>query len=332
MLVQILLLLVGLALVVFGADYLVDGASAVARRFGLSEFVIGLTIVGMGTSAPEMVVSFIGAAQGNADIAIGNVVGSNIFNTLLILGLTALLLPMDITRENRKKDIPVNILITVLLIVLGLELTFFGFGTDGLSRIDGAILVALFVAYMWSSFAQKTPEAQPESESKPIKPWLAVIMILGGLGGLVAGGKLFVNSATAIAHALGRAGRKRQIHRYHHPRRRHVHAGTGHLRGCSRKKEGPIGAGQYHRLQCVQHPAYSWWQRAHPSPLVHGHHLRGFRRPAGQRPGAVDSLLCGQKKQTGPVGRQSVPSYLGGLYGLAHCSSVSCSLDSTGLL
>ena len=203
MLVQILLLLVGLALVVFGADYLVDGASAVARRFGLSEFVIGLTIVGMGTSAPEMVVSFIGAAQGNADIAIGNVVGSNIFNTLLILGLTALLLPMDITRENRKKDIPVNIFITVLLIVLGLELTFFGFGTDGLSRMDGAILVALFVAYIWSSFAQKTPEAQPESESKPIKPWLAVIMILGGLGGLVAGGKLFVNSATAIAHALG---------------------------------------------------------------------------------------------------------------------------------
>ena len=313
MLVQILLLLVGLALVVFGADYLVevDGASAVARRFGLSEFVIGLTIVGMGTSAPEMVVSFIGAAQGNADIAIGNVVGSNIFNTLLILGLTALLLPMDITRENQKKDIPVNIFITVLLIVLGLELTFFGFGTDGLSRIDGAILVALFVAYIGSSFAQKTPEAQPESESKPIKPWLAVIMILGGLGGLVAGGKLFVNSATAIAHALGVSDK---------------------LRGCSRKKEGPVGAGQYHRLQCIQHPAYSWRQRAHPSPLVHGYHLRGFRRPACQRPGAVYGLLCGQKKQTGPVGRQSVPSYLGGLYGLAHCSSVSCSLDSTGLL
>ena len=84
MIIQILLLLVGLALVVFGADYLVEGASAVARKFGLSEFVIGLTIVGMGTSAPEMVVSFIGAAQGNADIALGNVVGSNIFNTLLI--------------------------------------------------------------------------------------------------------------------------------------------------------------------------------------------------------------------------------------------------------
>ena len=203
MIVQILLLLVGLAFVVFGADYLVEGASAVARRFGLSEFVIGLTIVGMGTSAPEMVVSFIGAAQGNADIALGNVVGSNIFNTLLILGLTALILPMEITPENRKKDIPVNIIITVLLIVLGQELTFFGFGTDGLSRIDGIILLALFIAYMWSSFSQKASEPQEETDTKPVKVWLAVIMILGGLAGLIVGGKLFVNSATAIAHALG---------------------------------------------------------------------------------------------------------------------------------
>lgn len=203
MIIQILLLLVGLALVVFGADYLVEGASAVARKFGLSEFVIGLTIVGMGTSAPEMVVSFIGAAQGNADIALGNVVGSNIFNTLLILGLTALILPMGISADNRRKDIPVNILTTVLLIVLGLEHTLFGFGTDGLSRLDGAILVVLFIAYMWSSFTKKTAESTQENEAKPIKPWLAAIMIIGGLGGLVAGGNLFVNSATAIAKALG---------------------------------------------------------------------------------------------------------------------------------
>ncbi|MBO5596225.1 MAG: calcium/sodium antiporter [Bacteroidales bacterium] len=203
MIIQILLLLVGLALVVFGADYLVEGASAVARKFGLSEFVIGLTIVGMGTSAPEMVVSFIGAAQGNADIALGNVVGSNIFNTLLILGLTALILPMGISADNRRKDIPVNIVTTVLLIVLGLEHTLFGFGTDGLSRLDGAILVVLFIVYMWSSFTKKTAESTQENEAKPIKPWLAAIMIIGGLGGLVAGGNLFVNSATAIAKALG---------------------------------------------------------------------------------------------------------------------------------
>ena len=117
MLLQIILFLAGLALVVFGADYLVEGSSALARKFGLSEFVIGLTIVGMGTSAPEMVVSFIGAAQGNADIALGNVVGSNIFNTLLILGITALILPMAITRENRRRDIPMNIVTVVVLLV-----------------------------------------------------------------------------------------------------------------------------------------------------------------------------------------------------------------------
>ena len=203
MLLDIILLLAGLALVVFGADYLVEGASAVARKLGLSEFIIGLTIVGMGTSAPEMVVSFIGAAQGNADIALGNVVGSNIFNTLLILGITALLLPMPITKDNRKKDIPMNILITVMLILLGLEKTIFGFGTDGLSRIDGGILLVLFIAYMWKSFAQKEAVPEPAEGEKVISPWLALLMVTGGIAGLIFGGKLFVGHATSIAHALG---------------------------------------------------------------------------------------------------------------------------------
>ena len=204
MFLEIILLLAGLALVVFGADYLVEGASSLARRVGLSEFVIGLTIVGMGTSAPEMVVSFIGAAQGNADISIGNVVGSNIFNTLLILGITALILPMPITSDNRKKDVPMNILITVLLIVLGLEHTLLGFGTDGLSRVDGAILVALFLGYMWMSLRQNTPEMAEEADGKKTPPlWLALLMVAGGLAALIFGGNLFVNSATAIAHAVG---------------------------------------------------------------------------------------------------------------------------------
>ena len=203
MFVQILLLLAGLALVVFGADYLVDGASSVARRFGLSEFVIGLTIVGMGTSAPEMVVSFIGAAQGNADISLGNVVGSNIYNTLLILGTTALLLPMAVTPDNRKKDIPMNIIITVLLIGLGLERTLFGFGTDGLSRWDGAILVAVFVLYMWHSFRSGSGQETDGDGTPSRKLWVSVLLILGGLAGLIAGGNLFVNSATHIARAIG---------------------------------------------------------------------------------------------------------------------------------
>lgn len=199
-----ILFLAGLALVVLGADWLVEGASSVARRAGLSEFVIGLTIVGMGTSAPEMVVSVLGALEGNGDIAVGNVVGSNIFNTLLILGLTALILPIGITSSNRRRDIPVNIAVTLLLLFLGLERTFFGVGTDGLSRIDGAVLLAIFIVYMWISFARgKSLPEESEPGHAPMKLWLAVLMILGGLAALVIGGNLFVDNATGIASRLG---------------------------------------------------------------------------------------------------------------------------------
>ena len=199
---QVLLLIGGLALIVFGADWLVDGASGIARRFGLSEFVIGLTIVGMGTSAPEMVVSFIGAFQGNADIAIGNVVGSNIMNTLLILGVTALILPMAITPSNWKRDIPMNILITVLLIVLGLEYTIFRFGTNGLSRVDGGILIALFIGYMILSFKGNKPDEE-DSPAKQRSIGMCLLLIVAGIAGLAFGGKLFVNNATELALALG---------------------------------------------------------------------------------------------------------------------------------
>ena len=199
---QVLLLIGGLALIVFGADWLVDGASGIARRFGLSEFVIGLTIVGMGTSAPEMVVSFIGAFQGNADIAIGNVVGSNIMNTLLILGVTALILPMAITPSNWKRDIPMNILITVLLIVLGLEYTVLHIGTNGLSRLDGGILIALFIGYMILSFKGNKPDEE-DSPAKQRSVWMCLLLVVAGIAGLAFGGKLFVNNATELAHALG---------------------------------------------------------------------------------------------------------------------------------
>lgn len=207
MLLQILILLAGLALVVFGADYLVEGASGIARRFGLSEFVIGLTIVGMGTSAPEMVVSFIGAFHGNADISVGNVVGSNIFNTLLILGITGMLLPMAITPENRRRDIPMNIVVTFLLVLLGFKHTILGIGSDGLSRVDGAVLVALFAVYMWMSFRSpgsgQADDSPAGEETKEIKPGWAVLMIVGGLAALIFGGNLFVDSATEIARELG---------------------------------------------------------------------------------------------------------------------------------
>lgn len=202
MLLQIFLFLFGLLLVVWGADALVDGASSIARKFGISEFVIGLTIVGMGTSAPEMVVSFIGAIGGNADIAVGNVIGSNIFNTLLILGLTAMILPMNITYLNLKKDIPINIVITVLLLVLGMNFSIFGCGANRLSRVDGLVLLALFCLYMYMSFRFDTPNNNEEEPGETKKTGWAILFIVLGLNGLVVGGKLFVDSAVSIAKML----------------------------------------------------------------------------------------------------------------------------------
>ena len=203
MLLQIVVFIIGLGLVVKGADWLVDGSSAIAKRLGISDFVIGLTIVGMGTSAPEMVVSFIGAIKGNADIAIGNVIGSNIFNVLLILGATALICPMAITKINRRKDITINIGITVLLLVLGMTHTLFGFGNDTLSRVDGLLFLVLFAIYIYMSFRFDTADDEAEDDGKKMSKALSIFMIVGGLASLVFGGQLFVDSATKIAKMMG---------------------------------------------------------------------------------------------------------------------------------
>lgn len=202
MTLQILILLGGLALILFGANWLVDGSSSIAKKFGISEFVIGLTIVGIGTSTPEMVVSFLSAFQGKADMAIGNIVGSNIFNTLMILGVTALIAPLTITKSNLKKDIPLNIFVTVLLILLGMNFTIFGLGQDQLSRIDGAILLAIFAWYLYTSFKSDTADEDGEG-IKEYKTGISVLLIVAGLGALIAGGKLFVNSATELAKMFG---------------------------------------------------------------------------------------------------------------------------------
>ena len=199
---QFFILIAGLLLILLGANYLVDGASSIAKRFGLSEFIIGVTIVGIGTSAPEMVVSFMSAIQGKADMAIGNIVGSNIFNTAMILGVTALIAPLAITRSNLRKDIPLNIIVTILLIALGMNFTITGLGKDQLSRIDGAILLGIFVWYLWSSFRSDSAD----DEDEPIKQHsiaISILMITGGLAGLIFGGRLFVNSATEIARMFG---------------------------------------------------------------------------------------------------------------------------------
>lgn len=203
MLTQILILLAGLALIIFGADWLVDGASGIARKAGISEFVIGLTIVGFGTSCPELVVSLTGALSGSADISIGNVVGSNIFNTLLILGLTAVIAPITITRENKRRDIPMTIGVTALFILCGMSMTFFHLGSyDGLSRVEGIVFLALFCLYIYSCFKNGS-EAVEESDAKQMSLAKGIALTLLGLAGLVIGGRLFVDSSVAIARAVG---------------------------------------------------------------------------------------------------------------------------------
>ena len=203
MLLQVFILIAGLLLILFGANYLVDGSSSIAKKFGLSEFIIGLTIVGIGTSTPEMVVSFMSSLQGKADMAIGNIVGSNIFNTMIILGITALITPLVITKSNLRKDIPLNIIVTVLLILLGMNQTIFGLGENQLCRIDGAILLGVFAWYLWSSFKSDSADEDEESQIKEYTGLMSVVLIIGGLAGLIAGGKLFVNSATELAKMFG---------------------------------------------------------------------------------------------------------------------------------
>lgn len=202
-LTYILLIIAGLLLVVFGADWLVDGASGIARRVGISEFVIGLTVVGFGTSCPELVVSLTGALQGNADVAIGNVIGSNIFNTLLILGLTALLVPVTVSPANRKRDIPITISVTLFFLAFALHKTLFGIGdSDGLTLLSGIVFLIIFAFYLYICF--KYDEGVGESEEvKTISTGKAVALVIAGLAGLIVGGRLFVDYSVSLARTVG---------------------------------------------------------------------------------------------------------------------------------
>ena len=200
-----LILIISLVGIVFGAEFLVAGSVSVARRYKVSDFVIGAAIVGIGTSMPELVVSFFGALKGNADVAIGNVVGSNIFNVLGILGLTAICFPIAIDRKNMTFEIPFCIAVSVLLTLLALN--FFNGMPSMISRIDGLILILLFVGYMWYSFArdkQNTTDEAPVETKEPILAlWVALLKIVGGLALLITSGDFFVDNAIVIAKSWG---------------------------------------------------------------------------------------------------------------------------------
>ena len=198
--VNILLLLVGLGLVVLGADWLVNGASSIARRAGISEFVIGLTIVGFGTSCPELVVSLSGAIEGNSDISVGNVVGSNIFNVLFILGLTAMVLPVGMTDKNRRIDIPITLGVTILLIILGITGSMSG---PVISRWEGVLMLLVFSAYLFYCFKSDSKDEFSETQRDTLSITKSIALTLTGLAGLIFGGDLFVDSATALARQIG---------------------------------------------------------------------------------------------------------------------------------
>lgn len=197
---NILLLLVGLGLVVLGADWLVNGASSIARRAGISEFVIGLTIVGFGTSCPELVVSLSGAIEGNSDISVGNVVGSNIFNVLFILGLTAMVLPVGMTDKNRRIDIPITLGVTILLVILGITGSMSG---PVISRWEGVLMLLVFSAYLFYCFKSDSKDEFSETQQATLSITKSIALTLTGLAGLIFGGDLFVDSATALARQIG---------------------------------------------------------------------------------------------------------------------------------
>lgn len=198
--INLILLLIGLGLVVLGADWLVNGASSIARRAGISEFVIGLTIVGFGTSCPELVVSLTGAIEGNSDISVGNVVGSNIFNALFILGLTALVLPVGMTDKNRRIDIPITLVVTILLVVLGITGSMSG---PVISRWEGVVMLLVFSVYLFYCFKSDSKDEFSETQQAILSLPKAIALTLTGLAGLIFGGDLFVDSATALARQIG---------------------------------------------------------------------------------------------------------------------------------
>ena len=196
-----ILLIVGLALITFCADMLTKGCVGVAARFNVPEFVVGLTIMAVGTSMPELTVSFMSALKGSSEMAIGNVTGSNLFNIFIVIGLCALLRPMDITKENIRRDIPICIAVSALLWLFTSD-TLLGLGAENkVNRVEGVIFLILYVGVIL--YTLRTSKGEESSNAPKMGILKIVAFIVIGLGGLIYGGNLCLDSATAIARAWG---------------------------------------------------------------------------------------------------------------------------------
>lgn len=207
-----LFLFLGLALLLVGANYLVDASVAIAQRAKISNFIIGLTIVGIGTSAPELFVSIQSALTGHGDIAMGNVLGSNIANVFLIMGVTAIILPFEINREQSRRDIPIGIVVSILVFLLANDAIIPGITENNMSRIDGILLLIVFVIYMAVVILKKgkNPKeaiAEADEETKSSLAGKNVLLLWGiaavSLAALLWGGNLFLESAKTLAKSWG---------------------------------------------------------------------------------------------------------------------------------
>lgn len=194
---QVLLLIFGIVVVLKSADWLTNGAVGLATKLGISQIVIGLTIVAIGTSMPEFFVSIVSAIKETPDLAVGNIVGSNIFNVLLIAGVAATVAPIAIQRATVRRDIPIAIVASIMLTFMMLD--------DNISRIDALILFAAFIAFIWITLRNSKNDANEKDASteKVIPTWKSVLFIIFGLVGLVLGSNIFVDNASSLAHGWG---------------------------------------------------------------------------------------------------------------------------------
>jgi cation:H+ antiporter len=201
---EIILLLIGFAILIKGADLLVDGASSIARALQVSDLVVGLTIVSVGTSAPEFFVNIFASLRGQNEIAIGNIIGSNIANILLIIGVTAIIFPLTVQVGTVWKEIPFSLLAAVMLLILVNDVVIDGAPHSILSRIDGLVLLTFFIIFMYYVFsiAKNTNGTTTQAPQKQLSQTKAILMIIVGLAGLVLGGKWIVEGAVCLATLL----------------------------------------------------------------------------------------------------------------------------------
>lgn len=205
MLIPILLLLLGFGILIKGADFLVNGASSAAKKYGISNLAIGLTVVAFGTSMPELIVSLLSALNGKNDASFGNVIGSNNFNLLFILGIAGLIYPLVVQRNTVKYEVPLSLLAAGVLFLLVNDSLWGGEGAGSLSRIDSIILLAFFAGFIFYIYRTMSHTTDLE-EGEPIKIYsmpLAIGMVILGLAMLIGGGQLVVNNALEIARAYG---------------------------------------------------------------------------------------------------------------------------------